>query len=559
MKIPTTFSNRKARTARAWSVCCALSIAMILCSTVARAESWPTKGHDSRRTSQSSAVGPAAPRSVISNRVSQGGAINITATVASNGTTYFGTWGTVQDNGATDRSKWDKFAGNLLAWSPALGANAQLAAPFAAQPLDHVAYCNDYNPGGASPLQCAGSLTQEMSWWNGTIEGTPVLSPDESVLYLGRGDGKVYAVDTKTGLMLWDFRTCNDVNDCGKATTNSEAGGEVVAGLLLRGASELYVGSFTADGASKLESTALYKLDAASGALLWRYPGTGSLAGTFMAAPALSQDGNTIYAATMCAPTSSCTAPGYLYAFDPNGTLRFPPVPISDASKRPAGAWSLAVGTDGTVFLGGGGASTCDAAFLSAYKSNGTLRWGPVSLPSGFGMPCANRTGGIALREVSGTTTRVYASTNFTAEFAPVGSPSGGRIFALDPATGKQSWGTPFFDPSRYGGFGNAIYPAIDANGTIYTGSSGAYAAGMPAYPVSRGARVFAVSEAGKMLWSYDAAGVVGYSSPVLGGDGVLRFGDMRARNVDPMLRPMSDPIWQGVDVSPALYAIFGS
>jgi len=376
---------------------------------------------------------------------------------------------------------------------------------------------------------------------------------------MGRGDGKVYAVDAHTGLMLWDFHTCNDVNDCDKSTTNSEAGGEVVAGLLLRNSTELYVGTFTAEGSGNLESTALYKLDAASGSLLWRYPGTGTLPGTFMAAPALSPDGQTIYAATMCWPTANCTAPGNLYAFDPSGTLRWS-VPIYDSKQRPAGSWALAVGTDNTVYLGGGGSSSCDGAFISAFGAKkGNLRWGPVSLPSGFGMPCSNRTGGIALREVNGVTTRVYASTNFSSEFAAVGSPSGGRIFAFDPSTGTQSWGSPFFDPSRYGGYGNAVYPAIDANGTIYTGASGAYTSGMPAYPVLRGARMFAVSEKGKMLWSYDAAGVVGYSSPALSGNGVLSFGDMRARNVDPLLRPMSDPIWQGIDVSPALYAISGT
>ena len=538
-----------------------VSLTLVAATAASAADSWPTKSHDARRTAQSKVAGPATAKKVAIGTIPQGGAINIAATVRSDGTAYFGTWGTVQDNGAADRESWDKFSGDLFAWKPSFAASSSsFAAAFTPAPLDPVPYCHDYASGTGSPVQCGGSLTDEMSWWNGTVEGTPVLSPDEKVVYVGRGDGKVYAIEAATGLMLWDFSTCNDVADCDKPTTHPEAGGEVVAGLLLRGSSELYVGTFAVEGAEKYESTALYKLDAASGALVWRYPGSGSLGGTFVAAPALSPDGNTIYAATMCGPSADCTAPGYLYAFDPSGNLRWAPVPLADAAKHVAGAWTLAVGTDGTVFVGGGGSSSCNSAFVAAYKpTDGSKKWGPVSLPSGLGIPCANRAGGIALREVSGKTTRVYVSTNFTAEFSAVGSPTGGRIFALDPATGKQSWGTPYFDPSRSGGYGNALYPTLDANGVLYTGSSGAYAAGSPAYPVQRGARVFAVSEAKKVLWSYDAKGVIGYSNPVLGGDGVLRFGDMRARNVDPMLRPTSDPAWQSVDQTPAFYAISGT
>ncbi len=536
-----------------------VSTVAVAATTTRAAESWPTKGHDNRRTAQINVSGPATVKSVATTRIDQGGAINVAATVASDGTTFFGTWGTVQDNGKTDRSDWDKLSGDVLAVRPSFGTTATLASSFAPSTLDPVPYCYDYNPSGASPTQCGGSLSEELTMWTGTVEGTPVLSPDQKVLYLGRGDGKVYALDTKTGQMLWDFHTCNDVNDCGRTPSNPEFGGEVVAGLLLRGGTELYLGSFAVEGSNGIESTALYKLDAASGALVWRYPGSGSLPGVFMAAPALSPDGNTIYAATMCAPAANCTAPGYLYAFDPNGTLRWNPIPLYDGKNRPAGAWSMAVGTDGTVFVGGGGSSACDSAYLTAFEpKQGARRWGPVALPSGFGIPCANRTGGLALREVSGKTTRVYASTNFSAEMSPIGQPTGGRVFAFDPATGKQSWGSPFFDPSRAGGFGNALYPSIDKDGTIYTGSSGSYVSGSPAYPVQRGARIFAVTEKGAVKWSYDAQGVIAYAHPVLGGDGALRFGDMRARNVDPWLRPANDPIYAGVDQSPAFYAISG-
>jgi outer membrane protein assembly factor BamB len=519
---------------------------------------WPTKAHDSRRTAQASVTGPAQPLYVARRRVPFGHYINMAATLGSSGNAYFGTWGVVRDFGTQDRSQWDKFDGQLFAWRAQFGPAPGFSELFGPGLLDLVPFCHDYLPSAPPQPSCPQPPGSELSWWNGTVEGTAVLSPDEQRIYAGRGDGKVYALDARSGGRIWTFRTCNDAADCDLPTTNPEAGGEVISGLLLRGADELYVATYGLAEAAYPETSAVYRLDAGSGALVWRYPASGSAIGSFLAAPALSPDGSTIYAASFCQPFP-CQQPSRLYAFAPDGQLRWPAVELRGSGNESLGAWTMAVGSDGTIYLGGGSDNTCQGAFVSAHQpADGSLRWGPIFLPAAPGSaPCANIAGGLALREVAGQTTRLYATTNFIAEFSILGRPDGGRLFALDPATGAQSWGQPFFEPRDSGGFGNAIYPSIDATGTVYTGSSGAYQTGLQlvAYQVEQPGRIFAVSEAGELLWQLAAGGAMAYAHPVLGPGGVLYFGDTRDRLVGSP--PISDPRLVGLDLDPELYAVW--
>jgi outer membrane protein assembly factor BamB len=518
---------------------------------------WPTKAHDSRRTAQASVTGPAEPLYVARRSVPLGQYINMAATVGSTGNAYFGTWGVVQDFGTQDRSQWDKLDGQLFAWRAQSGSAPGFSQLFGPGVLDLVPFCHDYLPGVTPQPSCPQPPGSELSWWNGTVEGTAALSPDEQTVYVGRGDGKVYALDARSGDRIWTFHTCNDAADCNLPATNPEAGGEVIAGLLLRGADELYVATYRVPEAAYPETSAVYRLDAHSGTLLWRYPASGSVAGSFLAAPALSLDGSTIYAASFCQPFP-CQEPAHLYAFAPDGHLRWPAVELRGPGNKSLGAWTMAVGSDGTIYLGGGGENTCQGAFVGAYRpTDGSLRWGPVFLPAApLSAPCANIAGGLALREASGASTRLYATTNFIAEFSFLGQPDGGRLFALDPATGAQSWGSPFFEPRGSGGFGNAIYPSVDAAGTIYTGSSGKYQTGLQtvAYRVEQPGRIFAVSETGDLLWQFVADGAIAFAHPVLGPGGVLYFGDIRDRLVSTL--PISDPALAGLDLDPELYAV---
>ncbi len=86
-----TQADRRARRFAAAGSILALSLAFA--ATARAADSWPTKGHDARRTAQINVSGPATPKSVAVARIDQGGAINVAATVATDGTTFFGTWG----------------------------------------------------------------------------------------------------------------------------------------------------------------------------------------------------------------------------------------------------------------------------------------------------------------------------------------------------------------------------------------------------------------------------------------------------------------------------------
>lgn len=518
-------------------------------------DGWPTKGHDSRRTAQSEVNGPAAPAIVVRREIANGASINIAATVDGSGTAYFGTWGVITSHGEDDRSRWDKADGQVYAWQPVFTPPPHFFQRWGPGSMDPVPYCYDFEDGW-NILYCPQPLGGDLSWWNGTVEGTAVLSPDERTLYVGRGDGKVYALESATGTRRWTFHTCNDVADCNLPTTDPEAGGEIVAGLLLRGADELYLGTWAAEGSGH-ESNAFYRLDAADGSLDWRYPLSGTLPGVALAAPALSPDGETIYTATWCEPD----CPGSLYAFAPDGSLRWPPVELWGEGEPPIpiSAWTMAVSSDGTVFVGGRMGNDCDSAMVVAYHPNGTRRWGPVRLPAApLSLPCANIVGGLALREVEGQTTRIYATTNLVALISPVGTPAGGRLFALDPATGGQPWGSPFFAPDAppVSGIGNALYPAVSADGVIYFGSSGAYRADSLAYRVDRPGKVLAVSEEGSLLWQVQVEGILAWSHPVIGPDGTLFVGEMKDRLVDLALRPVEDPIFADYDFDPALYAI---
>ncbi len=514
---------------------------------------WPTKAHDTRRTSQSPVNGPASPALVARRAITNATGINIAAVVGEDHTAYFGTWGAIAGHGQEDRSRWDKFDGQFYAWLSAFSLEPRFFERWGPGTMDHVPFCYDFKTGWDF-IHCPNPVNSDLSWWNGTVEGTATLSADQRTIYVGRGDGKVYALDTATGARRWTFRTCNTTSDCNQPTTHPEAGGEVIAGLLLRGENELYIATYGVPE-SGYESNAFYRLDARNGDLVWRYPVSGTLPAAGVAAPALSPDGNTIYFATW-------GEPGSLYAFAPNGTLRWSPVELrgeGGAGSPAIGAWTLAVGSEGTIYVGGRMGNACDSAVVLAYRPDGTRRWGPVQLPAKpLTLPCANITGGLALREVNGQTTRVYATTNFIAGLSAVGTPDGGRLFALDPATGQQPWGSPFFEPSAppVKGFGNAVYPAIGADGTVYFGVSGALKAALPVYRVETPGRILAVAENGALRWQYTVAGLLTWSHPVIGPDGTLYLGEMKDRPVDPLGRPIEDPIFRNYDFSPNFYAL---
>lgn len=507
----------------------------------AAAGGWPTEGRDARRTGQSDAVGPRSPALHASVALPFEHAINMPATVAADGTVYLGTWGLFRSYGHADRRLWHKSDGKLFAFEADLAP--AWPAPF---PGERVAYCYDHPGRAPTPGQCPTGGT--VSFYNGTVEGTAALGADGATLYVGRGDGKLYAVDAATGAARWTFTTFNPLDP-----GDPDGGGEVVAAPLVGPDGTIYIATVAA---GPHETNAIYAV-APDGALRWRYPAAAaSYPNIFVASPALSPDGATLYVAGAWGPAVDewdVTVPGTVLAFDLAAAegggeerLKWVHAPINDGEFWRPTVWTtaLAVGADGTLYASGpeytlGGGSAVAYA-LDDLGDHAAPAW-PAMVDLDRGR--TSFTLGLALREVGGVTTRVYAGSGNV--FTPLaGYRAGGKLYALDPATGAPLWSQPF-DPEAHGGFGSLTGIAIDAEGVVYTGASGHL----------DGGRVFAIAEDGSLLWSHQVAGLLEWAHPVLGPAGDLYFGDTR-RHVCTIF-PLESGACAGADVDPAVYAVF--
>ncbi|NNF57474.1 MAG: PQQ-like beta-propeller repeat protein [Rhodothermaceae bacterium] len=338
------------------------------------------------------------------------------------------------------------------------------------------------------------------------------------MLYVGRGDGKLYAVHPETGAILWRYRTFNP-----QESSDPDGGGEIVTAPLIAPNGTVYFGTW---GEGRYETNAFYAVNP-DGTLRWRWPATTSLEHRFYASPALSPDASTVYASTFTdeAPFTAAS----LYAFHRSRLAR-----QQDRLKwsltlehngAPVFTTTLAVGSDGTVYVGGyivRGFGTIPV--VAAIQDRGAdqapvYRWdtGWIELANG-----AQFTHGIALREEDGQTTRLYATT------ANLGTPfhngrTAGELYAVDPTSGAV---LALYDPSDDDAqaVGSLNSPAIGANGTIYVGVRGRY--GQNAI----NGRVLAVdydatARQFTRRWSYEVDGHIEWNHPAIGPDGGLYLG----------------------------------
>jgi len=489
----------------------ALAVGFAVPST-ATAGGWPAEGRDSRNTCQSDVLGPRDASDVSTYPVTEGVSINIPATVADAGTVYFGTWGVLRNNGTEDRTQWHKYDGKVYALDPEL-------TPAWAQPYPGhlVPYCYEYD-GRSDPVQCPDGGAA--NYYNGTVEGTAALSEDQSVLYVGRGDGKVYALDPNTGEELWVFTTFNPQDPA-----DPMGGGQVMQGPTVGPDGTVYV---TTVGTSEHETNALYALSP-GGQLLWRYPSEGASAdNVFLAPPALAPDGATLYLAAGWGPRMSdwdVDVPGAIHAFDATAgpatgdeRLRWTYLPVNEGEWWNPTVWTtaLAVGSDGTLYAAGPewtlGGGTAVAFALRDLGDHAELVWDEYVDLDRDRAVMANA---LALREENGVTTRVYAGSGNVPNPLTMAYPEGGKLYALDPATGAPAWNQPF-DPEQHGSGGTVQGLAIDRDGVVYTSVSG----------TTDGGRVFALEPDGSVIWTHDAGDLLEWSTPVLGPQGTLYFAE---------------------------------
>lgn len=501
--------------------------AVILSSLLLLAAGWPTESHDVRRTSQSDVRGPRSIVRVDSIALSAEQSVNMPLAVADDGTLFAGTWGMVRTLGANDPRAWEKFDGKLFA------LHRDLTSRWTAT-LDHVPYCYSY--GGRQHDSCPPGST--LHGYNGTVEGVTTIDAQRQRLYVGRGDGKLYALDLATGAITWRFTTFNPL-----APLDPDGGGEVIAGSLLGPDGTIY---FATAGAGAYETNAVYAVSP-EGTLVWRYPAdTASMPNVIWAAPALSPDGKTLYIGGGWGPSIdnwNQSVEGGVYALDAaSGNVKWILHPRNEGEWWKPTIWTehLAVGTDGTIYAAGteqtlGGGS----AVLFALRDLGTqavYAWPRmIDIDRDQGRLAA----GIALLETGGQTRRVYATSGNP--HLLFGYARGGTLVAVDATSGTLLW---TFDPESHGGTGSMTGIAIDADGVIYTGVSGA----------TSGGRVFAIREDGSLLWQYTLGGLLEWAHPVLGPTGDLYVADTRRCLLNAL--PVESGVCNGVDVNPRVYAI---
>ena len=291
----------------------------------------------------------------------------------------------------------------------------------------------------------------------GQVESSPAVV--NGTVFVGSGDGRLYAIDARTGRVRWAAVT-------GASIASSPA---VSSGIV-------YVGS---------EDSYVYAFDAATGALNWKVP---SARGGFFSASPVVVDG-VVYVAPLFGDV--------LEALDAQtGALRWTNyINTTYNDSSPAVA-------DGLVFICTDGLYAFDAA-------TGAVKWAQPGLICQNSVAIANATVYV------GAYTHVDAYDEMTGAFrwssAPIGaidlsSPAvdegavyvgsdDGNLYAFDPTTGTPLWS------ASTGSSVHESSPAV-ANGVVVIGATDD--------------RVHAYdTHSGRLLWSSKTGGWV-YSSPAL-------------------------------------------
>jgi outer membrane protein assembly factor BamB len=308
-------------------------------------------------------------------------------------------------NGVTGAIRWATTVQTAGADStPVLGA-------------DHSLYVGAGN--GVVALDAATGIQKWRGDTGGDVESAPTLSSD-GTLYFGADDARVYALDSRNGILKWYFSFPD-----GSDTDSSPA---------LGADGTVYIGS---------NKGTLYALDGEQGTLKWSFKAVGEISG----APAIGMDGTVYICALNSTKTESVT-----YAI--NGLTGFQRWAIQHSSQS---APSVAIGSDDTVFVTGvalqsifNAVTVEPRAVVWALDGNtGAQKWEQWLEPGSAGVtPVSIDAAGI-----------IYVHAE-----RPIETGGNGKLSALDHTTGIVVW------EFVTNGSSNSS-PAIGADGTIYVGS----------------------------------------------------------------------------------------
>ncbi|MEM9414275.1 MAG: PQQ-binding-like beta-propeller repeat protein [Planctomycetota bacterium] len=471
------------------------------------ADNWPMRSHDARRTGRSGNNGPRAVGDVWTYTANDGVVINIEAAVDADGV-FFGTWGVMRGRGQ-QREKWDKFDGRIYGLDPANGRPLW-------EPLHpgFNPYAYRYDERAPGPQDQPAGRGLHWNFYNGTVEGTPCLDPNRSVMYVGRGDGKLYCVDRERGENRWVFTTLDPARP-----DDPEGGGEIVGGPLITESGLILFATWAAPHRPnpprlvRHETNAVYAVDR-RGRMRWRYPEEGTLEQVFSAPVAVSADERTCYAVTAL-PTRD--EPCELLALDTEtGELKW------RLELTRWGGIDMAVGIDGVIYIAGNLegrlGSTPIAAAVIDHGDRGEIKWGPTMLEGV--RPQTHWAGGIALLEAEGKVGMLYVSTTALRDV----NTQGGMLHRINPQTGETfvSWDPSEAEPACLGGLTDVT---VDAGGVVYVGVRGRWQTLVSEEVPGRMYALIPRDDRFDVLWSYEVAGQIDWASPAIGPDGGLYFG----------------------------------
>ena len=483
--------------------------------------------------------------------------INLQA-VADDRGVYFGTWGVLRRDPTQTCDAWKKSDGRY--YGLALEKQASSAAQELWAPLEPSHTPTGYLwPGrpklGRDIFWCGLGNEFLVSFYNGTVEGTPVIDPIDRTHYVGRGDGSLYAIDAVRGTVVWRFETFNPEHP-----GDPDGGGEVIGGPVMDPGGSLYIATVAAPWPGTpddpaYETNAVYAVDR-DGQLQWRYPSTdASLENWLLAAPALSPDATTLYVGTWA---GDATRPGRLLALDltapPSASdaerLRWDLELVNAARAATPSVWvrSLSVGPEGRIWLAGAEAQFLGSApVVASVTEAGRFAWDPAFVElDGFPSTDAQFTAGLALWEAGGVCERVWASTSLLR--GVFGTQEGGTLSVLDAVTGEI---LERFDPRDLPlpGTGGMTAPTLDNEEVCYVGVRGQHHPGDPEQFVD--GKMYALqfdANTGsiEVLWQRPVDGNLDWVPPVIGANGGLYFGSSDRAPI------LEDATWYGLSEQPA-------